>query len=97
MIQGHVKLIDSQHKAIVRTEYDDLIVLRVLDGSRLDTGDIIVGSLDCQGENVVLDINKQVGVRVYVENGRRLFASARQRTTSRHSIPSDHPVRRLEA
>jgi hypothetical protein len=97
MIQGHVKLIDSQHKVIVRTEYDDLIVLRVLDRSRLDIGDIIVGSLDCQGESVVLDINKQVGVRVYVENGRRLFASARLRTTSRHSSPSDHPVRRLEA
>ncbi|RPH37386.1 hypothetical protein EHM92_02820 [bacterium] len=98
MIQGYVKLRDKdQRKVIVRTEYDDLIVLRILDGANIDVGDAIVGALDCQGENFILDLNKQLGVRVYVENGHRLFASAGRHTEDRHSIQSGRSVRRLEA
>ena len=98
MIQGYVKLTDKhQRKVTVRTEYDDLIVLRILDGARIDVGDAIVGTLDCQGENLVLDLNKHVGVRAYVENGRPLFALAERRTASRHSISSSRSVHRLEA
>ncbi len=41
MIQGHVKLIEKDHrKAIVRTEYDDLVVLRILDEAKVDVGDM---------------------------------------------------------
>ncbi len=96
MIQGQVKLIDKdQHKAIVRTEYDDLIVLRILDSARMDVGDTIVGWLDCQGENFVLDINKEEGVRVYVENGRRLFVTPEQRPAGRRPVQANHSVRRV--
>lgn len=98
MIQGHVKLMDKDHrKAIVRTEYDDLVVLRILDGTKVDVGDIIVGALDCQGENFVLDHSKHVGVPVYIENGRRLFASAGRRTGTRQINRPIHLVRRAVA
>ena len=96
MIQGQIKLVDKdQHKAIVRTEYDDLIVLRILDSERVDVGDTIVGWLDCQGENFVLDIDKEIGVRVYVENGRKLFVTPGQRSASRRSVQAHHSVRRV--
>jgi hypothetical protein len=98
MIQGYVKFADKvQHKVTVRTEYDDLIVLRVLDRTKIDVGDAIVGALDSHGENFVLDLNKQIGVRVYVENGRRLFISAGQKAASRHSVPSSRAMHGLGA
>jgi len=77
MIQGYVRRADKdQRKVTVRTEYDDKIVLRILDGAMMDVGDAVVGALDCQGENFILDMNKHLGIRVYVENGRKLFALA---------------------
>jgi len=98
MIQGHVKLMDKDHrKAIVRTEYDDLVVLRILDGTKVDVGDIIVGALDCQGENFVLDHSKHVGVPVFIENGHRLFASAGRRNGTRQAARPVHLVRRAVA
>ncbi len=98
MIQGHVRLIDKdQRKVIVRTEYDDLVVLRILDGTRVDVGDIIVGALDCQGENFVLDHSKRVGVQVYIENGHGLFSSAGRGHTSRHANLSAQVLRRAVA
>ncbi len=98
MIQGHVRLIDKdQRKAIVRTEYDDLVVLRILDGTKVDVGDIIVGALDCQGENFVLDHSKHVGVQVYIENGHRLFASAGRGNGSRQANHSHPYMRRAVA
>jgi hypothetical protein len=91
MIQGHVKLVHKeQRKAIVRTEYDDLIILRILDGTKLDVGDTIVGALDCQGENFVLDHTKHVGVSVYIENGHKLFASAGRGVGTRQVTRSTH-------
>jgi len=96
MIQGHVKLVSREHhKAIVHTEYDDLIVLRILDGARPDVGDVVVGLLDCKGERLVLDLNKHVGVRVFVENGRRLFVAPGGRPVSRHSVHTSNLVRRV--
>lgn len=98
MIQGHVRLIDKdQRKAIVRTEYDDLVVLRILDGTKVDVGDIIVGALDCQGENFVLDHSKRVGVQVFIENGHRLFASAGGGNGSRRANHSNQMLRRAVA
>jgi hypothetical protein len=98
MIQGYVKLTHKdQHKVIVRTEYDDLIVLRILDRTAINVGDAVVGALDCQGETIIFDLNKHIGIRVYVENGRKLFAIGGQKVPSRHSIPSNHSVRRFEA
>ena len=98
MIQGHVRLIDKdQRKAIVRTEYDDVIVLRILDGTKVDPGDIIVGALDCQGENFVLNHSKHVGVQVYIENGHKLFASAGRGNSTRHANHSTQFLRRAVA
>jgi hypothetical protein len=98
MIQGYVRHRDNeQHKVVVRTEYNDLIVLRVLDDTKIDVGDAVVGALDCRGENFILDLNKQRGVRVYVENGHKLFAVPERKVPSRHSIPSNRSMRRLEA
>ncbi len=98
MIQGHVKLIDKDHrKAIVRTEYDDLVVLRILDGTRVDVGDIIVGPLDCQGENFVLDHSKHVGVPVVVENGHKLFATAGRQNGTHQATRPFHIARRAVA
>jgi hypothetical protein len=98
MIQGYVKLTDKDHrKVIVRTEYDDLVVLRVLDGTKMEVGDAVVGALDCQGENLIFDLNKRVGVQVFVENGHRLFASAGASSGSRHTLPSGRSMRRAVA
>ena len=98
MIQGHVKLMDKDHrKAIVRTEYDDLVVLRILDGTKVDVGDIIVGALDSRGENFVLDHSKHVGLAVYIENGHKLFASAGRRNGVRQVNRPLHLVRRAVA
>jgi len=93
MIQGHVKLIDKEHhKAIVRTEFDDLIVLRIKDDTKVDVGDTIVGALDCQGENFVLDHSKRVGLAVFIENAHRLFANSGRGNNTRHL---NHPVNAL--
>ena len=98
MIQGHVRLIDKdQRKVIVRTEYDDLVVLRILDGTKVDVGDIIVGALDSQGENFVLDHSKRVGVQVFIENGHRLFATARRGNGSRQANHAHPYLRRAVA
>ncbi len=98
MIQGHVKMIDKDtRKIVVRTEYDDLVVLRILDGTKVDIGDMIVGQLDCQGENFVLDHSKHVGVQVYIENGRKLFATAGRSNGTRPANRSIHFVRRAVA
>jgi hypothetical protein len=98
MIQGYVRKVDRGiSKAVVRTEYDDLIILRILDGSRVDVGDAIVGSLDSQGDNFIFDHSKRRGVHVYIENGRRLFTSplGRVRRGLRRKIVNS--VRRQEA
>ena len=93
MIQGYITaVVRDQNRAIVRTEYGDLIAFRILDGTPVDVGDAIVGSLDQQGETFILDHSKHAGVLVYLENGRRLFALAGRRSQGRHTLASGRYV-----
>lgn len=98
MIQGYItQVAKDQCRALVQTEFGDLVSFRILDGSIIDVGDPIVGALDHQGENLILDLKRRDGVLVFIENGRRLFASAGRGADVRHSRQAERLVQKLSA